>query len=300
MGYARRGLRIAGGRVLLDGRDVIGARRRAASLRGAASLTSRRIPTSALNPALKVGTPAPRGLRCTSRERPAGSEERSHRRDAARGATRLRSRGARRPIRTSCRAASSSGSMLAMAFACRPKLIVLDEPTTGLDVTTQRHVLDTIRGLCRSYGVARRVREPRPRGRGRHRQHDRGDVRRPAGRARPGRESVPRPGPSVHPGSAARDSIADPGPRAGREWRGSRRGPVRARADAIFARALRVRGGRLPNRVPREERPRRRRGTGPGASALQRCLSFPRSASCRCASTPRSSRPTVPCSGSRG
>jgi peptide/nickel transport system ATP-binding protein len=44
--------------------------------------------------------------------------------------------------------------MLAIAFACRPDLIILDEPTTGLDVTTQRHVLDTVRGLCRSYHVA--------------------------------------------------------------------------------------------------------------------------------------------------
>jgi peptide/nickel transport system ATP-binding protein len=43
---------------------------------------------------------------------------------------------------------------LAMAFACRPSLIVLDEPTTGLDVSTQRHVLDTVRELCLSYGVA--------------------------------------------------------------------------------------------------------------------------------------------------
>ena len=41
-----------------------------------------------------------------------------------------------------------------MAFSCRPELIVLDEPTTGLDVATQRHVLDTVRGLCSSYGVA--------------------------------------------------------------------------------------------------------------------------------------------------
>src|SRR5260370_20511481 len=41
-----------------------------------------------------------------------------------------------------------------MDFCCRPSLIVLDEPTTGLDVSTQRHVLDTVRSLCRSYGVA--------------------------------------------------------------------------------------------------------------------------------------------------
>ena len=41
-----------------------------------------------------------------------------------------------------------------MAFANRPKVIVLDEPTTALDVTTQAHVLETIRDLTRSYGVA--------------------------------------------------------------------------------------------------------------------------------------------------
>ena len=34
---------------------------------------------------------------------------------------------------------------LGMAFANRPRVIVLDEPTTGLDVTTQAHVLETVR-----------------------------------------------------------------------------------------------------------------------------------------------------------
>ena len=43
---------------------------------------------------------------------------------------------------------------LAMAFANRPRVIVLDEPTTGLDVTTQAHVLATIRDLCSAHGVA--------------------------------------------------------------------------------------------------------------------------------------------------
>ena len=41
-----------------------------------------------------------------------------------------------------------------MAFACRPAVIVLDEPTTGLDVSTQAHVLATVRDLCRAHGVA--------------------------------------------------------------------------------------------------------------------------------------------------
>ena len=43
---------------------------------------------------------------------------------------------------------------IAMAFACRPAMIVLDEPTTGLDVTTQRRVLETVGQLCSDYGVA--------------------------------------------------------------------------------------------------------------------------------------------------
>jgi peptide/nickel transport system ATP-binding protein len=43
---------------------------------------------------------------------------------------------------------------LGMAFACRPRVIVLDEPTTGLDVTTQAHVLDTVRDLAAAHSVA--------------------------------------------------------------------------------------------------------------------------------------------------
>ncbi len=43
---------------------------------------------------------------------------------------------------------------LAMAFLPRPKVLVLDEPTTGLDVTTQGMVLKTMGELCRQHEVA--------------------------------------------------------------------------------------------------------------------------------------------------
>ena len=43
---------------------------------------------------------------------------------------------------------------IAVAFACGPPLVVLDEPTTGLDVVTQARVLDEIQRLRSEHGVA--------------------------------------------------------------------------------------------------------------------------------------------------
>jgi oligopeptide/dipeptide ABC transporter ATP-binding protein len=44
--------------------------------------------------------------------------------------------------------------MIAMALACRPRLILADEPTTALDVTIQAQILALMKALCREYGVA--------------------------------------------------------------------------------------------------------------------------------------------------
>ena len=44
--------------------------------------------------------------------------------------------------------------MIAMALACNPKLLICDEPTTALDVTIQRQILDLIRKLQRERGMA--------------------------------------------------------------------------------------------------------------------------------------------------
>ncbi len=45
-------------------------------------------------------------------------------------------------------------AMIAMALACNPSLLIADEPTTALDVTTQAEILDLIRRMQAEYGMA--------------------------------------------------------------------------------------------------------------------------------------------------
>ncbi len=44
--------------------------------------------------------------------------------------------------------------MIAMAMACRPRVLIADEPTTALDVTTQAQVLEQLSELGQSFGTA--------------------------------------------------------------------------------------------------------------------------------------------------
>ena len=44
--------------------------------------------------------------------------------------------------------------MIAMALACKPDLLIADEPTTALDVTIQAQILDLMQSLQQEYGMA--------------------------------------------------------------------------------------------------------------------------------------------------
>jgi peptide/nickel transport system ATP-binding protein len=152
LGHARQGLKITSGRVLLDGTDLLtlspGALRRA---RGAKVSYVPQDPAAALNPALRVGAQLREVLRVHSG---VVADPVSRLAEVMCEVSLDPTQELLRRYPHQLSGGQQQRIALAMAFACRPSLIVLDEPTTGLDVSTQRHVLDTVRSLCRSYGVA--------------------------------------------------------------------------------------------------------------------------------------------------
>ena len=152
LGHVRRGLSISAGAVLLDGTDLLSLdAKHLQAVRGAKVAYVPQDPSAALNPTLRIGSQLKEALQV----HPAVATD-----PDARVAEVLReSRLEPTPELLRRYPHQLSGGQqqrvaIAMAFSCRPSLIVLDEPTTGLDVTTQRHVLDTVRSLCGSYGVA--------------------------------------------------------------------------------------------------------------------------------------------------
>ncbi|MEU6260241.1 ABC transporter ATP-binding protein [Streptomyces sp. NPDC047043] len=154
LGYARKGARITAGRVVVDGVDILGLdRARLADVRGRLVAYIPQDPGAALNPAHRIGTQL---REVVTVHRPGVSDEELQSL-VTRALDEVRLPAdkaflARFPHQLS--GGQQQRLALAMAFVLRPKAIVLDEPTTGLDVITQAHVLETVKELCRRHGVA--------------------------------------------------------------------------------------------------------------------------------------------------
>jgi peptide/nickel transport system ATP-binding protein len=154
MGYCRPGGKVTGGEILIDGRPLAamaaGELRR---LRGGTVSYIPQDPGTALNPALRIGRQLSEMLEAHKAQTKAADQKARILQTLEEVALPNDDDFLRRyPHQLS--GGQQQRVAIAMAFACRPHVIVCDEPTTGLDVTTQARVLETVRDLCQTHRVA--------------------------------------------------------------------------------------------------------------------------------------------------
>ncbi|NMX60565.1 ABC transporter ATP-binding protein [Pseudomonas sp. WS 5079] len=154
LAHARRGARIVGGQVQVAGQALLELHGEALrQARGSLIGYVAQDPATALNPALRIGTLLAETL--AAHQRPLDRATQQQR--IAQTLVDVGLPGDHEFLRRFPHQLSGGQQqrvMLALAFVLRPRLIVLDEPTTALDVSTQAHILATLRRLCKSQGVA--------------------------------------------------------------------------------------------------------------------------------------------------
>ncbi|WP_226355334.1 ABC transporter ATP-binding protein [Pseudonocardia sp. ICBG601] len=147
LGHLRRGSRITAGTVALHGEDVFaaGPRRVRALRRGTVAMVAQNS-GAVLTPSMRIGAQLAEAL-------PEGTGDRDTRVAELLDRVRLDPALAPRyPHQLS--GGQQQRVSIAMAVAARPDLLVLDEPTTGLDVLTQEEVLRLLAELAEADGLA--------------------------------------------------------------------------------------------------------------------------------------------------
>ncbi|KOX44522.1 peptide ABC transporter ATP-binding protein [Streptomyces purpurogeneiscleroticus] len=153
LGLLPEGFALTSGRILLAGEDVTqAAPARLRALRGSAMSMIFQEPMTALNPVYTVADQICEALRL---------HQRLGRRDALERALAMLKAvqipAAERRLHAYPHELSGGMRqrvMIAMALACRPKLLIADEPTTALDVTVQAQVFDLLKVLQDEMGTA--------------------------------------------------------------------------------------------------------------------------------------------------
>jgi len=155
LGYAKRGLRIAAGEVLLDNVDLLSLPAgRLREIRGLRVTYVPQDPASALNPSQRIRTQMREPLEVHRSQLDPDLDIDARLAEVCAAANLPTTDKILDAYPHQLSGGQQQRVAIAMAFACGPELIVLDEPTTGLDVTTQRHILETIRRLTSENDVA--------------------------------------------------------------------------------------------------------------------------------------------------
>ena len=153
MGFTRDGCRIASGSVRFDGLDLVKSSERVRQdLRGKRIAYVAQSAAASFNPAYRLirqhcEAPVVKKVMTPAEAQADAIELYTKMRLPAPGEI-----GFRYPHQVS--GGQLQRAMTAMAMACRPDLIIFDEPTTALDVTTQVEVLLAIRNIVEQFGTA--------------------------------------------------------------------------------------------------------------------------------------------------
>jgi oligopeptide/dipeptide ABC transporter ATP-binding protein len=153
LGILPRAGRVTSGTAMFGGRDLLRlSDRELRAVRGREAAMIFQDPMTSLNPVLTVGRQIREALETHFGMRRADADKRTAELLDRVGIPSAKARIRDYPHQFS--GGMRQRAMIAMALACRPKLLIADEPTTALDVTIQAQILDLLRELVREEGTA--------------------------------------------------------------------------------------------------------------------------------------------------